>query len=218
LLSVSSSCITTGGPLRQPCWVIGFAQIRSFLGVEGDGGWTQQQTCIESIWQLQTVCIYLASGGFAPESRWGTSVPQTPMPHPDLRAWLCHWLVHATVVRAKTILVHTLGLCFGNSLVEIQFTYLLHGGYASKHTGRDNLPGSGADLRRWDTSDDTRPDSRCGSKQTVCQNSLAQAISSDELPENSNLSWHVFTSENIEAMSAANHNCYVAIEYWIVCQ
>jgi len=46
-------------------------------GHRGDGG---QQICIEKhlTAALQTVCIYLASGGFAPGPRLGTSVPQTP--------------------------------------------------------------------------------------------------------------------------------------------
>jgi len=65
----------------------------------------------------------------------------------------------------------------------------------------DNLPGSGADIRRCETSEDVSSDSRCGSKHTVCQNSLAHATSSDELAENSSLSSHVFTSEKSEAIS-----------------
>ena len=45
-------------------WVVVFAQIRSFLGVEGDGDRTGQQTCTEK--QLTAAnCLYLASGSFA---------------------------------------------------------------------------------------------------------------------------------------------------------
>ena len=37
--------------LPCPCWVVGFAQIRSFLGggrgVGGDEGWTRQYICVE---------------------------------------------------------------------------------------------------------------------------------------------------------------------------
>ena len=89
-----------------------------------------------------------------------------------------------------------------------------------------NLPGSGADTRRCETSEDMSSDSRWGSKHTVCQNSLAHATSSDELPENSSLSSQVFTSEKIEAISlispeknltaVSKESCYVAIEYLII--
>ena len=47
--------------------------------MRGDGERTRQQTCVESIWQLQSICIYLSSGGkdpdphraSAPGPRWG---------------------------------------------------------------------------------------------------------------------------------------------------
>ena len=81
----------------------------------------------------------------------------------------------------------------------------------------EKLPGIGADRSRCETSDETSPDSRCGNRHTVCQNNLAQAISSDELPENSNLSSLVFKSTKSDAISldVSDENCQVAIEYLI---
>jgi len=80
----------------QPCWVIGFAQIRSFFGGLGRGeGQTRQQTCIEKHLTAAD-CLYIS--GYlhrvsAPGPCWGTSIPQTPCAHPDFRAWLhhCFW-------------------------------------------------------------------------------------------------------------------------------
>jgi len=60
----------------------------------------------ESIWQLQIVCIYLASRGFAPKPPLGLRPstplgdfrPQTLCAHPDFRAWLHHCCMCPVVV------------------------------------------------------------------------------------------------------------------------
>jgi len=73
--------------LPRSCWVVGFAQIRTvFLEGEMEDG-LGNKPAEKSTWQLQTVCIYLASEGFprpllelCPGPRWGTSVPQIPVP------------------------------------------------------------------------------------------------------------------------------------------
>jgi len=79
------SSVATGGHLPQPCWVMGFAQIRRDFFGGGDGGRTCQQTCIEK--HLTAVnCLHIS--GF-----WGLGdfCPQAPCAQPDFRVWLRHW-------------------------------------------------------------------------------------------------------------------------------
>jgi len=77
--------------LLRPCWVMGFAQIRSFFfggeGRRGDGERIRQQTWVEKHLTAAN-CPYLASGGFVPDPTgaspldpaWGLPSTRPPVP------------------------------------------------------------------------------------------------------------------------------------------
>ena len=89
----NSSVATVGhvSTLPQPCWVMGFAQIRSFFfwgdrGIRRDGGRTRQQTCVEKHLTAAN-CLYRAYIwllGASPQNSTGTPplAPAGRLPSP----------------------------------------------------------------------------------------------------------------------------------------